>query len=590
MIEPNKLSPFRHFCMTIGAIPSSYKESLTYYEMLEWLCNYLQNTVIPAVNNNAEALTEVQGLYAQLKEYVDNYFENLDLQTEIDTKLDEMVEDGTMAQIINQEIFEELNVDLQALQTETNRLTSTTFENPVFPAVMTKGNHAKAVFYNTTNHTFDIFQKTTGGYLMYELDNATGDTSSASVGGNWDLIRLKKIQSSPYCYAAKNDYASSTGTITTLITDTDVANDFEKMLYSSADELQPVAYKKFNKGLRVYGISAGGSLTYNMKTTTNKKANVLFYSSSGSSKNVTIKVGSVAVKSGIDLSTYAVTGNGAVLIEFEIPCKPSLKDYTITIENNDSNNKTCYVSCVNYFELKDYNGEYVDSFKGMLFNRFYINANGSSDYAIRDADLDKWCGSFHGGETAITQKVIAPYPLSDNAVCYWENNFHIQNVSSLSTMFYLTPNMRIDQYTNINDKANMLSQFDFNNDGMVDMTFDYLNGTISTKQFYTSLTSNSKTLDIVKNPNNELITDPHQSLKQNGGLAKFAANGSTIKMNIYYTKFNNNYIEDISRNGWVVGNNNNYNKFYYGVIEQTNEDPVTIDNVQFRKVIECLEQ
>lgn len=95
MIEPSKLKPFKRFCMTIGELPSSYMESMTYYEMLEWLCNYLEKTVIPAVNNNANALTELQN-------YVNNYFENLDVQNEINNKLDEMAESGELAEIIAQ--------------------------------------------------------------------------------------------------------------------------------------------------------------------------------------------------------------------------------------------------------------------------------------------------------------------------------------------------------------------------------------------------------------------------------------------------------------------------------------------------------
>lgn len=102
MIEPNNLSPFRHFCMTIGAIPTSYKESLTYYEMLEWLCKYLDETVIPAVNNNAEALEELQNAFTTLQSYVDHYFDNLDIQTEINAKLDEMADNGELTDIIAQ--------------------------------------------------------------------------------------------------------------------------------------------------------------------------------------------------------------------------------------------------------------------------------------------------------------------------------------------------------------------------------------------------------------------------------------------------------------------------------------------------------
>lgn len=104
-----KLNPFAKFCCTIGNLPTSYMISLTYEEQLLWLCKYLEDTVIPAVNTNAEAVQELQELYVQLKEYVDNYFSDLNLQNEINNKLDEMAEDGTLAEIINEEIFEELN-------------------------------------------------------------------------------------------------------------------------------------------------------------------------------------------------------------------------------------------------------------------------------------------------------------------------------------------------------------------------------------------------------------------------------------------------------------------------------------------------
>lgn len=118
MKEVENLKPFTKFCVTLGMIPTSYKVSLTYEEQLMWLCNYLENTVIPAINNNAEALEEVQTLFVQLKNYVDNYFDNLDVQEEIDTKLDEMATDGTLERIINQEIFDDLNTQIQTINGE----------------------------------------------------------------------------------------------------------------------------------------------------------------------------------------------------------------------------------------------------------------------------------------------------------------------------------------------------------------------------------------------------------------------------------------------------------------------------------------
>lgn len=90
-IETKILPPFKRLCVSIGVLPSSYVESLSYYECLMWLCKYLQETVVPAVNENAEAVNELI-----------NWFNTLDVQDEIDNKLDEMAESGQLADIIAQ--------------------------------------------------------------------------------------------------------------------------------------------------------------------------------------------------------------------------------------------------------------------------------------------------------------------------------------------------------------------------------------------------------------------------------------------------------------------------------------------------------
>lgn len=84
------------------AIPLAFDESLSYYETLCGLLDYLKNTVIPTVNNNADAISELQNLYTELKNYVDTYFDSLDVQEEINNKLDEMTESGELERIIIQ--------------------------------------------------------------------------------------------------------------------------------------------------------------------------------------------------------------------------------------------------------------------------------------------------------------------------------------------------------------------------------------------------------------------------------------------------------------------------------------------------------
>ena len=85
------LTPFRFWCQKV--LPLVYDDSLSYYELLCKVVQYLNNT-IQAVNETTADVEELKNLYIQLKEYVDNYFKNLDVDEAINNKLDEMVESG----------------------------------------------------------------------------------------------------------------------------------------------------------------------------------------------------------------------------------------------------------------------------------------------------------------------------------------------------------------------------------------------------------------------------------------------------------------------------------------------------------------
>lgn len=155
--KPQILKPFTRFCMTIGNLPSSYLVSLTYEEQLLWLCDYLQNTVIPTVNNNGECVTELQNLYLQLKNYVDNYFTNLDVQNEIDAKLDEMATDGTLDNIINQEIFGNINNKLDELENNIfNIIYGKNTINTTNPTITCYGDSNTRFYYGDTSSNGDV--------------------------------------------------------------------------------------------------------------------------------------------------------------------------------------------------------------------------------------------------------------------------------------------------------------------------------------------------------------------------------------------------------------------------------------------------
>ena len=156
MKEIDRLEPraFTRFCMSIGAVPSSYIAGLTIEEQLLWFCSYLEKEVIPAVNNNGEAVTELQQLFTQLQSYVEHYFDNLDVQEEINNKLDDMAESGELADIIAQYI------QLQGILAYNTVADMKTAENLV------NGSFAKTLGYHSIND---------GGMAVYKVRTVTNE-------------------------------------------------------------------------------------------------------------------------------------------------------------------------------------------------------------------------------------------------------------------------------------------------------------------------------------------------------------------------------------------------------------------------------
>ena len=172
---------FPQFINQLGIIPTSYKDSMSYYETLAWLCKYLEETVIPTVNQNGEAVEELQGLYVELKDYVDNYFDSTDFQEKVNTKLDEMSEDGTLTNLIKDyvdPIYEAYESEINQTVLEQNgRIT--TVEQIVSQMVTSNPEFVASV--DDMIDTTKIYVLTTNGHVYYY--NGTAWTDSGLVYG-----------------------------------------------------------------------------------------------------------------------------------------------------------------------------------------------------------------------------------------------------------------------------------------------------------------------------------------------------------------------------------------------------------------------
>lgn len=104
---PSKVDSFRFWCQKV--LPLVYDDSLSYYELLCKVVDYLNNTIAD-VNTLGTDVDNLNKAFIQLQDYVNNYFSTLDVQEEINNKLDEMVKDGTFDKLLSKIIAGVVNV------------------------------------------------------------------------------------------------------------------------------------------------------------------------------------------------------------------------------------------------------------------------------------------------------------------------------------------------------------------------------------------------------------------------------------------------------------------------------------------------
>ena len=94
-----KIPIFRRFVLQNFPFIEEDFDALTDYQLISKVVEYL-NKVINSQNGVIGEVARLSELFTELKSFVDNYFDNLDVQEEINNKLDAMAEDGTLQEII----------------------------------------------------------------------------------------------------------------------------------------------------------------------------------------------------------------------------------------------------------------------------------------------------------------------------------------------------------------------------------------------------------------------------------------------------------------------------------------------------------
>ena len=212
-----KLRPFNLFCAQNFPLIEENFDALTTYQLLCKLNGYLnkiinnQNTVQDNVNIQNNNISALYNAYNQLQDYVNHYFDNLDVQEEINNKLDEMVQDGSLLDIIQpflEEYFNTLNTKIDNqnntisnLQTNVNTLNSRVNEITNLPDGSTSGDaELQDIRIGAFGRTYSTAGDAVRSILKNFFNDITKKVKETKVENKYLTFRNSSADSKFYCY------------------------------------------------------------------------------------------------------------------------------------------------------------------------------------------------------------------------------------------------------------------------------------------------------------------------------------------------------------------------------------------------------
>lgn len=145
------------------------------------------NQLVRTVNEQNETIADYIQQFIDLRNYVEDYFENLDVQEEINNKIQAMVEDGTFQQVLDAYIqptidaFEdEVEDDISSLRNELSALASS---RPIPVSSTSAMTDTSKVYVNTTDGKWYYYDTSTTSWTAGGTYQATG-IGDGTVGGN----------------------------------------------------------------------------------------------------------------------------------------------------------------------------------------------------------------------------------------------------------------------------------------------------------------------------------------------------------------------------------------------------------------------
>jgi len=459
---------------------------------------------------------------------------------------------------------------------------------PMPPKVGAVENHYKLVR-KISEDELEIFQKTNNGYLRYLYKRNTGGNGSNDYGVDHEALRLIKVEPISSIILFKRVDNPSSGTVKSTYDWAEPhANSTNLPLFRAyhRDDNKLFHPPGNETALQPYEINAGNSATYRIRKGRFKKTTVSFFyrqNASGSATHeVNIRVGGEIVKTVQLTPSFSQT---QMTVEFPTFDRTgsALNPLDVTIENTSS--YKVYLMGFNLSPLENHEGEDVDSFiaTGSVLNPF-IDQNGASDYAMKNAENGKNFGSYHGGEVSNRLDVM----WRDDVIGGSQYRaFNDINVGEWCTI----EDFSIRKIGILIDRAYIHARESFSVDGTVNMAFSYqvMQGKtpIPFIDFWTALTCTHPSFRILRFPYYMNLKDEsgHKYFRSTEGLVIQEAEYGTQELHSRYTRFNNEFSTMLPNS---ISVQSQYNKHYYAPIRNHQDDsrPVAPEVLQFSKALD----
>lgn len=178
VFDYKNLTPFKFYILQNFPYIEQDFDALTDYQLMCKLAEKM-NEVINTVNMSGEQVESLTVAFNNLKNYVDSYFENLDVQDEINNKLNQMANDGTLANILDANVLNNFNQKLNDLD---NRIDATNNTLSQIGTASPKG------AYNTLSELQTAYPTGAEGIFVVKENNSWyfWNGSAWTLGGNYN--------------------------------------------------------------------------------------------------------------------------------------------------------------------------------------------------------------------------------------------------------------------------------------------------------------------------------------------------------------------------------------------------------------------